>query len=106
MSSPSPGTATTATPSSTPAPADAQTTLEEVNQSLKPFRPPTAPGSDMAIQRKALLSGNRSLVFIQLVLFILLAVLVVYLVLPVTAANGVAVLLLCGGIAYGFFLRR
>jgi hypothetical protein len=106
MSSPSPGTATTSTPSSTPAPVDAQTTLEQVNQSLKPFRPPTAPASDKAIERKAILSGNRSLLFIQLVLFILLAVLVVYLVLPTTAANGVAFLLLCVGVAYGFFLRR
>lgn len=103
MSSPSPGTATTATPSSTPAPLDV---LEEVNQSLKPFRPPTAPASDKAIERKAILSGNQSLVFIQLALFILLGVLVVYLVLPTTAANGVAFLLLCVGVAYGFFLRR
>lgn len=91
------------TPTSTPAPL---TTLEEVNQSLKPFRPPTAPGSDKAIERKAILSGNRSFVFVQLALFILLAVLIAYLILPVSYANGLAFLLLCVGVAYGFFLRR
>lgn len=86
--------------------SDAATVLRDVNQSLKPFRPPTAPASDKAIERKAILSGNQSLVFIQLVLFILLAVLVSYLLLPTHYANGIAFVLLCVGVAYGFFLRR
>lgn len=86
--------------------SDAASVLRDVNQSLKPFRPPTAPASDKAIERKAILSGNQSLVFIQLVLFILLAVLVSYLLLPTHYANGIAFVLLCVGVAYGFFLRR
>lgn len=107
---PAPSTSMSSAPTSTPAPVtppvDVQTTLEDVNQSLKPFRPPTAPASDKAIERKAILSGNQSLVFIQLVLFILLAVLVAYLLLPTNYANGIAFVLLCVGVAYGFFLRK
>lgn len=98
--------APTSTPAPVTPPVDVQTTLEDINQSLKPFRPPTSPGSDKAIERKAILSGNRSLVFVQLVLFILLAVLVVYVVLPPNYANAIAFVLLCVGVAYGFFLRR
>ena len=80
--------------------------LQDANRTLKPFRPPTAPASDKAIERKAILSGNRSFVFVQLALFILLAVLIAYLILPPNYANGVAFVLLCVGVAYGFFLRR
>ena len=98
--------APTSTPAPVTPPVDVQTTLEDINQSLKPFRPPTSPGSDKAIERKAILSGNQSLVFIQLVLFILLAVLVAYLLLPPNYANAIAFVLLCVGVAYGFFLRR
>lgn len=98
--------APTSTPAPVTPPVDVQTTLEDINQSLKPFRPPTSPGSDKAIERNAILSGNRSLVFVQLVLFILLAVLVVYVVLPPNYANAIAFVLLCVGVAYGFFLRR
>ena len=81
--------------------------IEEVNQSLKPFRPPTAPSSDLEIERRAIRSsGQTSFLYIQIALFVLLAVLVSYLVLPPGFANGVSVLLLSVGIAAGFFLRR
>lgn len=81
--------------------------IEEVNQSLKPFRPPTAPSSDLEIERRAIRSSGRiSFIYVQIALFVLLAVLVSYLVLPQGIANGVSVLLLSVGIAVGFFLRR
>ena len=81
-------------------------TFREVVQSLKPFRPPTAPASDLEIERKAIRKTQPSFVYVQLALFLLLAVMVSYLVLPSTAANGVSFLLLCVGIAAGFFLRK
>lgn len=81
-------------------------TIQDVTKSLRTFRPPTAPASDLQIERTAIQQGHPSLLFLQLVLFILLAVLVCYLVLPSSAATGAAVLLLSGGIAAGFFLRK
>jgi hypothetical protein len=81
-------------------------TLTDVNQSLKPFRPPTAPASDMERERKAIQTGRPSFLYIQLALFILLAVLVSYLALPMSTAHGLSFLLLCVGIAVGFFLRK
>ena len=81
-------------------------TLTDVTQSLKPFRPPTAPASDLERERKAIRSAQPSLVYIQLALFVLLMVLVSYLLLPASVANGVSFLLLAVGIAAGFFLRK
>lgn len=83
-----------------------RTTLTDVNNSLKPFRPPTAPASDLELERKAIRTERPSLVYAQLALFILLAVLISYFVLPESAAHGLSFLLLCVGIAVGFFLRR
>lgn len=83
-----------------------RTTLTDVNQSLKPFRPPTAPASDLELERKAIRTGRPSLLYIQLALFILLAVMVSYVVLPASTAHGLSFLLLCVGIAVGIFLRR
>ncbi len=80
--------------------------MADVNASLKPFRPPTAPSSDLEIERKAIRKSQPSFVYVQLALFVLLAVMVVYLVFPASTANGVSVLLLAVGIAAGFFLRK
>jgi hypothetical protein len=84
----------------------ARKTMADVNTSLKPFRPPTAPSSDLEIERKAIRKSQPSFVYVQLALFVLLAVMVVYLVFPASVANGVSVLLLVVGIAAGFFLRK
>lgn len=84
----------------------ARKTMADVNASLKPFRPPTAPSSDLEIERKAVRKSQPSFIYVQLVLFVLLAVMVTYLVFPSSAANGISFLLLCVGIAAGFFLRK
>jgi hypothetical protein len=102
-------------PSAAPAPAPESSSnsprsvpaaLESLLQSLKPFRPPTAPASDLEIERKAVRKSQPSFIYVQLVLFVLLAVMVTYLVFPSSAANGISFLLLCVGIAAGFFLRK
>lgn len=85
---------------------EATNTMADVHNSLKPFRPPTAPSSDLEIERKAIRTSQPSFIYIQLALFVLLAVLVSYVALPASVANGVSFLLLCVGIAAGFFLRK
>ena len=74
---------------------------------LKPLRPPTAPAEDLEKERKAIaFDVRRSVLFIQVALGLIVLALVAYLVLPASWANGVAFLLLCVGVAVGFFLRE
>jgi Ca2+/Na+ antiporter len=81
--------------------------MREVIDSLKPFRPPTAPSSDLEKERKEISEiAKRDLYFIQFVLMLVVLVLLSYLLLPFDSANMIAFLLLCVGIALGFFLRR
>jgi Ca2+/Na+ antiporter len=81
--------------------------MREVIDSLKPFRPPTAPSSDLEKERKEISEiAKRDLYFIQFALMLVVLVLLSYLLLPFDSANMIAFLLLCVGIALGFFLRR
>ena len=81
--------------------------IEQVKNSLKPFRPPTAPASDLEEERKAITDiASRNLYYIQLALFLVVLVMLSYIVLPLESANLIAFSLLCIGIASGFFLRR
>jgi hypothetical protein len=74
---------------------------------LKPLRPPTAPAEDLEKERRAIaFDVRRSVLFIQVALGLIVLALVAYLVLPASWANGVAFLLLCVGVAVGFFLRE
>jgi hypothetical protein len=74
---------------------------------LKPLRPPTAPAEDLEKERRAIaFDVRRSVLFIQVALGLIVLALVAYLVLPAAWANGVAFLLLCVGVAVGFFLRE
>lgn len=74
---------------------------------LKPLRPPTAPADDLEKARKAIaFDVRRSILFLQVALGLVVLALVSYLVLPATWANGIAFLLLCVGVAVGFFLRE
>jgi hypothetical protein len=74
---------------------------------LTPLRPPTAPADDLEKERKAIaFDVRRSVLFIQVALGLVILALVAYLVLPASSANGVAFLLLCVGVAVGFFLRK
>jgi hypothetical protein len=82
-------------------------TFKEVINSLKPFRPPTAPASDLEKERKEITDiAKRSLYFIQIALFLVVVAMLSYVILPLDTANLVAFALLCVGIALGFFLRR
>jgi hypothetical protein len=74
---------------------------------LKPLRPPTAPAEDLEKERRAIaFDVRRSVLFIQVALGLIVLALVAYLVLPASWANGLAFLLLCVGVAVGFFLRE
>lgn len=81
--------------------------LREVTDSLKPFRPPTQPSSDLEEERKSILRiAEQNLLLIQVVLFLVVLSLLSYLFLSPTVANGLTFLLLCVGVALGFFLRK
>lgn len=80
--------------------------LREVKDSLKPFRPPTAPSSDLEKERKAITDdARRNLYFLQTALFLVVVVMLTYVILPMNYANPIAFLLLCVGVALGFFLK-
>lgn len=81
--------------------------IERTSQSLKPMRPPTAPGSDLEIERKAILSfAQKDMFFIQIALFLAVLSMLGYLILPTENAHTIALLLLTVAISFGFFLRR
>jgi hypothetical protein len=87
--------------------AAGSTYLKEVSDSLKPFRPKTAPGSDIEIERRAIQTIVRqNLTLIQAVLVLVILALLSALVLPATYAQYVTFLLLCVGVAIGIFLRK
>lgn len=81
--------------------------IERVKNSLKPFRPPTAPASDLEKERKEITEiAKRNLFFIQVALFLVVLAMLSYFVFSLDTANLIAFALLCVGIAMGFFLRR
>ena len=81
--------------------------IKDVTDSLKPMRPPTAPASDIEIERRGITTeSQQQLLFIQIALTLAVLSLLSYLVMPVDYAHGVAFLLLSVGISFGFFLRR
>ncbi len=81
--------------------------LKEVSNSLTPFRPKTAPASDLEKERKAIAEiTNQKLLMAQIALFVVVLVLLTYVVIPGNSAHTVAFLLLSVGVAAAFFLRR
>jgi hypothetical protein len=81
--------------------------IRDLLDSLIPFRPPTAPSSDLEIERKAILAiTQKDMFFIQIALFLSVLSMLGYLVLPTEYAHGIALLLLTVAISFGFFLRR
>ena len=81
--------------------------FEDVTKSLKPFRPPTAPSSDLEKERKAILAiSQKDMFFIQVALFLAVLSLLAYIVLPTDSAHGIALLFLTVAISFGFFLRK
>lgn len=83
------------------------TTLQSVLQKLKPFRPPTAPDSDIEKERKAILEQTEvSLVVAQVALFSFLLSMLVYLFLPSSYSHLLVFLILSVAIALVFFLKK
>ena len=81
--------------------------LENTNKVLKPKRLPTAPAEDLSRARELVLNGPTiDILMIQVALFFAVLSLVSFLVLPRDAAQGLTFLLLCTGVAIGFFLRK
>lgn len=81
--------------------------IDRVKDSLKPFRPPTAPSSDLEKERKEITElAKRNLFFVQVALFLVVLAMLSYFVVSLETANLIAFGLLCVGIAMGFFLRR
>lgn len=81
--------------------------LQDVNQSLKPFRPPTAPASDIAMERKAIVESSApNFLVVQVALAVLVLALLGYIVLPANLAHPIAFLLFSVGIAVGIFLKK
>jgi hypothetical protein len=82
-------------------------TIREVTESLRPFRPPTAPASDIEMSRKAILASSApNILLLQILLALLVLCLIGYALLPLTIAHGIAIVLLAVGIALGFFLKK
>jgi hypothetical protein len=83
------------------------TTVKSLVDTLKPLRPPTAPASDLAIERKAILDSSApNFLLIQVELAVVILCLLVYAFLPLEVAPGLAILLLSVGVAVGIFLRK
>jgi hypothetical protein len=83
------------------------TSVKSLVDTLKPLRPPTAPASDLAAERNAILESSApNFLLIQVELAVLILCLLAYSFLPMTMAPGVTVLLLSVGVAVGIFLRK
>ena len=81
--------------------------LKEVVDTLKPMRPPTAPKSDIAKERAAILDiVTQNILLLQIALFAVFLCLLSYIVLPASYAHGLSFLVLCIGVAVGFFLTQ
>jgi hypothetical protein len=83
------------------------TNLQSAVEGLKPLRPPTAPATDLARERKAILDSSApNFLLIQVELAVVILCLLAYLVLPMEVAPGVAILGLSVGAAVGIFLWK
>ncbi len=81
--------------------------IKDVSDSLKPMRPPTAPASDLAQERKSILASSApNFLVVQIALAIVVLCLVFYVTLPIDVAHGLSLLLLSVGIAVGIFLSK
>jgi len=86
---------------------EANKELEETTKALKPRRPPTAPAEDLSKERQLLLRGpGIDVLMIQVALFCAVLSLLSFLVFSRDVAQGLTFLLLCTGVAIGFFLRK
>jgi hypothetical protein len=81
--------------------------VQQLLETLKPFRPPTAPDSDIEKERKAILKETSvSLVVAQVALFSLVLSLIIYIFIPSSYAHLLVFLILSVAIALVFFLKK
>jgi hypothetical protein len=81
--------------------------LKETNRILNPRKPPTAPAEDLSKERQLILMGpGIDVLMIQVALFFAVLSLLSFLVFSRDVAQGLTFLLLCTGVAIGFFLRK
>ena len=81
--------------------------MKNVSDSLAPFRPPTAPASDIEEEKKKIVnSTGPNFLFIQTVIFALALSMMCYLFLPLNYAHPIALILLSVGVAVGIFLWK
>lgn len=81
--------------------------LQETKKAMKPLRPKTAPAEDASRERQLLLYGPKvDMLMIQIALFFAVLSLLSFLFLDRDMAQGITFLLLCTGVALGFFLRK
>ena len=86
---------------------EAANEIANTNRQLKIKRPPTAPADDLSRERELILNGPKiDILMIQIALFLSILSLLSFLVLSRTMAQGMTFLLLCSGVAIGFFLRK
>jgi hypothetical protein len=83
-------------------------TMKNVSDSLAPFRPPTAPASDIELEKKEIIKGSSgpNFLFLQAVILTLALSALCYLFLPLEYAHPIALLLLSVGVAVGIFLWK
>lgn len=81
--------------------------VKDLVDTLKPLRPPTAPASDIAAERKGILeSSSPNFLLIQVELAIVILCLLTYSFVSLEYAPGLVVLLLSVGVALGIFLWK
>ena len=81
--------------------------LKDTNRTLKPLRSKVAPADDLSKERRLLLMGpGIDVLMIQVALFFAVLSLLSFLVFSREVAQGLSFLLLCTGVAIGFFLRK
>jgi hypothetical protein len=86
---------------------DVKSLLDETEQSLRALRPPVAPAADLEKERRAItLESRQNMLLVQFSLFLIVLSFIAYITLSREVAHGITFLLLCVGIATGFFLRR
>lgn len=83
-------------------------TLKDVSDSLTPFRPPTAPESDIEKEKREIVKGGGgpNFLFIQVVVAMVALSLLCYVFLPVSYAQLLSFLMLSVAVAVGIFLWK
>ena len=84
---------------------NAATRMKQVTDSIRRPRQPVAPRKDIDEERQRIMSITEKRVqLLQVALITVLVCMVVYIVLPIGIAHGVAFLTACVGVAVGIFL--